>query len=85
MFTLEFHRGLTAGLSVLGVIDRVGVLVVERDGAVAKRVHGSEDICGPFGVPVDMLEYRRLSRSGGFEVDALDWRDFLPPTGVMAP
>jgi hypothetical protein len=34
MFTLEFQRGLTAGLSDLGVMERVGVAVRAREGAV---------------------------------------------------
>jgi hypothetical protein len=34
MLTLEFQRGLTAGRSVLGDSDRVGVPIIEREGAV---------------------------------------------------
>lgn len=56
MLTLEFQRGLTAGRSVFGVADRVGVPSIVRDGVVARRSQGSVEMCGPFGVPMGRLE-----------------------------
>jgi hypothetical protein len=54
--TLEFQRGLTAGCSVLGLSDRVGVATAWRDGVLAYRFQGRVDMWGPDEVPKGTLE-----------------------------
>jgi hypothetical protein len=80
----EFQRGLGPGLSV-GVFARAWLAAVPdmaREGVKSKRAAGS-DLCGTALVLWGTLEYRRLAGTEGFEVAALDCRDFLP-TGVIA-
>lgn len=87
MLVLAFHRGLFAGLSVTGVIERavrVGVLAIVRATVGSRYVDGNDFrvVLAP-GI-VGRLEYRRLGGTDDFVVDVLDWRDFRP-AGVTVP